>query len=306
MDVLGLDARRLLIYRQVALAGSLGGAARALGWTQPAVSQQVRALEKDVGCPLILRTSRGVAPTLAGERVLASAHRIAEELAALSQDLAHAAEESRTVVRIAAYPSASATLLPHVIAGLEGPHPELRTELLEAEPPEAEAALMADLVDLAVAFRYPYEAPIADGLTWLPLFWEQMDLVLGRDHPLAVRATDSDRLPTVADLADETWVAGCDRCRRHVAEICSDSGYAPRVRHATDDYVLVQSMVAAGLGVAVLPQSALRAFRHPDVVVVSGDSFGRRECGLAIRDEPVAEATQAVIKAFGPFRQRTA
>lgn len=302
MDPLGLDARRLLILREVARAGSLGGAARALGWTQPAVSQQVRALEKEVGCPLVLRTPRGVAPTAAGERVLASADRIAEELATLRHDLAGLAEEARTVVRIAAYPSASATLLPRVIADLQDPHPEIRTELLEVEPPEAEAALLGDRVDLALGFRYPHEGAIADGLQWLPLFAERMDLVIGRDHALARRATDG-HPPGVADLAGETWMAGCDRCRGHVLEICSAHDFEPTIRHATDDYVLVQNMVAAGLGVAVLPQSALTAFQHRDVVVVAGESFGRRDCGLVIRDEPVAEATQAVITAFAPLRR---
>ena len=63
MHPLDLDVRRLLIYRQVALSGSLGAAARVLGWTQPAVSQQMRALEKEAGCPLVLRTSKGVVPT---------------------------------------------------------------------------------------------------------------------------------------------------------------------------------------------------------------------------------------------------
>lgn len=304
MDPLGLDVRRLLIYRQVAVAGSLGGAARALGLTQPAVSQHVRALEKEVSCPLILRTSKGVVPTAAGELVLTRAHRIAEEIEALQRELADALAASRTVVRIAAYPSASATLIPRVMAALQGPHPDVRTELLEAEPPEAEAALLADQVDLALVFRYPAEGEVADGLTWLPLFEERMDLVIGRDHPLAQHASDQDARPTVSDLANETWVAGCERCRAHVEEICSTAGYVPRIRHATDDYVLVQNMVTAGLGVAVLPQSALTAFRHPDVVVVPGDSFGRRECGLVIRDEPVAEATQALIAAFRPFRRR--
>ncbi|GAA5114091.1 LysR family transcriptional regulator [Alloalcanivorax gelatiniphagus] len=303
MDPLGLDVRRLLIFREVAVAGSLGAAARQLGLTQPAVSQQVRALEREVGCALLVRTSKGVAPTAAGELALARAHRIAEELATLEHELAEAVAAASTVVRIAAYPSASATVIPQVMAGLQGPHPHLRTELLEAEPPEAEAALLADQVDLALAFRYPHEDALSRGLTWVPLFEEGMDLVIARDHPLA-QATDGAAAPTVGALELETWVAGCDRCRRHVTEICSSAGYVPRIRHATDDYVLVQNMVAAGLGVAVLPQSALTAFRHPDVVVVPGDSFGRRECGLVLRDGPVPEATQAVIGAFGPFRRR--
>jgi DNA-binding transcriptional LysR family regulator len=163
--------------------------------------------------------------------------------------------------------------------------------------------LLADQVDLALVFRYPAEGPVATGLTWLPLFEERMDLVIGREHPLAQQAGTDHVLPTVADLADETWMAGCERCRAHVEQICSEAGYVPRIRHATDDYVLVQNMVTAGLGVAVLPQSAMTAFRHPDVVVVPGASFGRRECGLVIRDEPVAEATQALIGAFRPFRR---
>ena len=304
MPPLDLDVRRLLIYRQVAVSGSLGAAARVLGWTQPAVSQQVRALEKEAGCPLILRTSKGVVPTAAGELVLERAHRIADEVTALQRELAAAVAESRTVVRIAAYPSASATLVPRAIAALRERRPEIRTELVEAEPPEAEAALLADEVDLALAFRYPSEDDVTEGLQWLPLFEEPMDLVIGRSHPLTGRSAADEGLPTVADLSEETWVAGCERCRSHVVEICARAGYEPIVSHATDDYVLVQNMVAAGLGVAVLPQSALTAFRHPEVVVVPGASFGTRQCGLVLRDEPVGEATQALISAFRPWRRR--
>ncbi|WP_322921445.1 LysR family transcriptional regulator [Nocardioides renjunii] len=305
MDPRGLDLRRLLIFREVAVAGSLGAAARSLGWTQPAVSQQVRALERELGCPLVLRTSKGVVPTAAGELVLARAQRIAEEVDALRGELAERAAGARSVVRIAAYPSASATLIPRVMAALQDTEPDITTELVEAEPPEAEVALLADEVDLALVFRYPSESATAGGLHWLPLFEERMDLVIGGDHPLAARAAGRDAPPTVADLAEQTWVAGCERCRRHVTEICAAAGYAPTIRHATDDYVLVQNMVAAGLGVAVLPQSALRAFRHPDVVVVAGPSFGRRVCGLVVRDEPVGEATEALVRAFRPVRDRS-
>ena len=96
---------------------------------------------------------------------------------------------------------------------------------------------------------------------------------------------------SLAALADDTWIGGCPRCSQHLVEACRGAGFEPRVTHATDDYVAVQALVAAGLGVAMLPRSALRAFRHPDVVVRSSRSLGSRHVGLAYR--PGAEQVPA-------------
>ncbi len=121
---------------------------------------------------------------------------------------------------------------------------------------------------------------------------EPVDLVLPPDHPAARR-----RAVRLGDFAHDTWIGGCPRCRQHLVDRCHDAGFEPRLAHETDDYVAVQALVAAGLGVTLLPRSALRAFRHPEVVVRSSRSLGDRHVGLVYR--PGAEqvpATRAFVE----------
>lgn len=125
----------------------------------------------------------------------------------------------------------------------------------------------------------PPDVPNQGGdLTWLPLAVEPVDLVLPPDHPAGRR-----RAVRLGDLADDTWIGGCPRCRQHLVERCQAAGFEPRLAHETDDYVAVQALVAAGLGVTLLPRSALRAFHHPEVVVRSSPTLGARHVGLVYR-----------------------
>lgn len=255
-----VDPRRLMIFRTVVRAGALGAAAREIGWTQPAVSQHLQQLEREAGCTLVLRGPRGVTPTEAGTLLLARADAIAAQLAMAEEELAGVAALRRGRVRLAAFPSASATLVPRALARLVGTSPGIDVALTEAEPPEALALLTDGQVDLALVFGYR-EAPVptTSELGWVPLGREPVRLVL----PVS-RVAGGKRV-TLEELADEPWIAGCDRCRAHLVHLCEQAGFAPNIRHVTDDYVVVQNLVAAGLGVALLPRSALEAYHHPDL-----------------------------------------
>lgn len=288
-----MDPRRVLVFRTVARAGSLSAAARELGWSQPAVSQQLQRLERDVGGPLLIRSSRGVTLTEAGRVLLGRADAMAGELHMAAEELASMAELRRGRVRLVAFPSAAATLAPAALKLLARDHPDVDVALVEAEPPEAWTAVREGSADVALVFGYDGPPPDDDGdLTWLPLAVEPVDLVLPPDHPTARR-----RAVRLGDLADDTWIGGCPRCRQHLVDRCRAAGFEPRLAHETDDYVAVQALVAAGLGVTLLPRSALRAFQHPDVVVRSSRSLGDRHVGLVYR--PGAEqvpATRAFIE----------
>ena len=268
-----LDPRRVLIFRSVVRAGSLSAAARDLGWTQPAVSQHLAALERAAGGPLLLRGPTGVTPTPAGEALLRRADAVAVELHAAGEELAAIAQLRAGQVRLAAFPSAAATVVPIALAALAAQHPGIEVGLTDAEPPEALAAVTAGDADLALAFGYDGPPEELGSLVWLPLFDEPVHLVVGPHE-------DARRL---VDLAEHDWVGGCVRCRRHLVAVCEDAGFSPRIRHTTDDYVVVQHLVAGGLGVTVLPESALTAYRHPHVTAVPLASLGRRHVGLALR-----------------------
>jgi DNA-binding transcriptional LysR family regulator len=263
----------------------LSAAARELGTTQSAVSQQLRQLEREAGGPLLVRTTRGARVTEAGAALLARADVVHSALHQAGEELGALADLRAGTARLAAFPSAAATLVPPAVRSLHEDHAGVQVTLVESEPPEAWTAVLAGDVDVALVFGYD-RPPDEDGsLAWAPLGVEPMHFVLppgaGTPHRVAPRW-----------LAQQGWVAGCERCRQHVLERCRDAGFEPRLLHESDDYVVVQNLVAHGLGVTVLPQLALTAFRHPEVQVRPAPTFGERHVGMVHR--PGAEDVPAV------------
>jgi len=255
-----LDPRRLLILRTVAAAGSISAGARELGWTQPAITQHLNTLERSAGTPLLFRHAGGVTPTEAGRVLLGHAEALHAHLDAAAAELEELRQLRRGTVRLAAFPSALATLVPPALARLE---PGLEVQLTEAEPPEALDLLREGRVDVALVFSYAEDtAQVADhAFGHVDLADDPVDLVLPAAHPAATVAG-----LRLSDLAGENWVAGCVRCREHLVHNTRAAGFEPRIRHETDDYVVVQSLVGQGLAVAVLPRTALAAYRSPAVV----------------------------------------
>ncbi|HWM75538.1 MAG TPA: LysR family transcriptional regulator [Nocardioides sp.] len=294
-----MDPRRLLIFRAVARAGSISAAARELGWTQPAVSQHLRTLEREAGSALLLRGPTGVELTEPGRVLLARADAVASHLHMAEEELSAIGDLRRGQVRLVAYPTAAATWAPGALAGLRQRHPDIDVTLAEMEPPEAVALLERGDADLALVFGYDGD-PVAGSrdLRWIPVGAEPVDLVLPPDHPAAEK-----RRLGMAQLRDESWIAGCDRCRAHLVGLCESAGFTPDVRHVSDDYVVVQNLVAAGLGISMLPRSATTAYRNPDVHVRPSRSWGARRFGIAHRDGAEAvPANAAVIRELHKHR----
>ena len=207
-----MDPRRLLIFRTVVRNGSIGAGARELGWTQPAVSQHLAALEKEVGTQLLLRSSSGITPTEAGGRLAAHAEAIAAQLHAAEEELADITALRRGSVKFGTFPSAAAMVLPPVLNRLSATAPDLDVTFSELEPPDAVVALREGELDLALVFRYPCSDIGDEGtLEWTPLMEDRVMLVMPRDHP---RAEDPDL--ALADLAQDPWIAGCERCRANL------------------------------------------------------------------------------------------
>jgi DNA-binding transcriptional LysR family regulator len=276
-----MDPRRLLTFRAVVRAGSISAGARELGWTQPAVSQQLAALEREAGTPLLVRGPTGVVPTEAGTAVLRHADGVDAALRSAREELDELVGLRRGTVRMAAFPSAAAVVVPAVAAELRerGTGVQLRVE--EAEPPEAATLVRSNAVHLALAFRYPGQADEPD-LAWLPLTTDPVRVVLPAAHPGA----------NLADLRDEVWVAGCERCRANLLAACSAAGFSPDIRHVTDDYVAVQALVARGLAVSLLPEMALRAATLDGVRAHLDPALAPRTVGVLHR--PGVERVPAV------------
>lgn len=262
-----LDLQTVRVVRQIAEHGSLTAAAAALGYSQPALSQQLRRFEERTGIALVERVGRGIRLTQSGRVLARHAHGVATALEAAAGELAEIRGLRSGRVRLVAFPSASATLVPRLIADLGAAHPGIAVTYIEAEPPEAVAAVRADRADLAITFSYPGDRDdphraSARGLDVRAFGDESMRLVLPTGHPAA--ASD---VVDLASLGEEPWIAGCPRCRGHLLELADAAGFAPRIAFETDNFVAVEGMVAQGLGVALLPALALDASpRHPGVV----------------------------------------
>ncbi|WP_432521031.1 LysR family transcriptional regulator [Kineococcus sp. SYSU DK006] len=283
---LDLDPRSLVVLHLVVRHGSLSGAARELGWTHPAVSQHVRRLERAAGCALLERHGRGVRPTEAGAVLARHAAAVAAALRGAGDCLSGLATDRPARLRVAAFPTACATIVLEAVRALALSAPGLAVDVLQAEPPEATRALREGAADLAVVFDdvVPGGAG-APGLLARPAGRDPLLVVLPGDHPLAGQA----RVPLAA-LQDATVLAGCPTCRARWERHCARSGVRTRLHHqVTDDHVLMQAMVAAGQGAAVLPGLALSAHRRPDVVALPLDPPLGRDLAVLVRgDTPAA------------------
>jgi DNA-binding transcriptional LysR family regulator len=249
-----LSAARLRVLREVAYRGSISRAAEALSYTQSAVSQQVAALEEEAGLALLDRHPRGVTLTAAGQTLLGHAETVLAGLAAAEHALAEIAGLRGGMLRLGAFPTAGATLMPPAIAAFRGAYPDVELSLVEGEPEELVPLLAAGELDLALLFRFPGDEDPPAGLELVPLLEDPMCLALPAAHPLA-------RLEAVSleQLREEPWVqtSASSACARHVVRSCHTAGFEPRVAFESDDYQTVQGLVAAGVGVALIPRLAL-------------------------------------------------
>lgn len=288
-----IEARHLRVLRAVAASGSFSAAGRELGCTQPAVSQQMKALESSVGTPLLVRTGREMRLTQAGEALVRHAAGIIAGLTAAEEEVAAIAGLRAGRVRLVSFPSGSSTLVPTALAALRAAHPGTRVSLEEAEPPESVEQLRAGDCDIALAFRYEGAAGAEewDDLVVRPLLRDRLVGLVPERHRLARAGSVA-----IAELAEEPWIAGCPRCRGQLVEVCRAAGFVPRIDFATDDYPAVVGLVGAGLGVAVLPELAIQSVRPKGARTVTVEPPVRREIvALTLPDLAQVPAVAATL-----------
>ncbi|MFJ6048726.1 LysR family transcriptional regulator [Streptomyces sp. NPDC092307] len=254
------DENRLRVFAAIAREGSVTAAAAALHYAQPSVSHHLAKLEAEAGVPLVQRAGRGIRLTEAGRLLADRAEEILGRIDSARTELAAHAGLSAGRVRLAAFPSALATVVPTVAAAFGDAHPDIELALTEAEPPEALAALRRGEVDVALTFHHG-DGPAADreGHTVTSILHEPVYIVSRAGASWPGPRTDLDT------YRGQRWIAGCERCRTHLLSACGKRGFTPAIAFETDDYVAAQALVAAGLGVTTLPGLALHAHRHPDV-----------------------------------------
>jgi DNA-binding transcriptional LysR family regulator len=274
-----LNVNRLRILREVAHRGSFSAAADALSYTQSAVSQQIAVLEAETGMTLLERRPRGVSLTAAGQTLVGHAESVLADLDAAEAALAAIAGLRGGRLRMASFPTAGATLMPLAIATFRARHPHVELTLAEGEPEQIAPRLRTGELDLALLFEF--DAAPDDGggagsgqtdgsgsaasgrLTRVALLQDPLYLALPRAHPLAER-----RRLRLEDLRGESWIQTSEDspCARHVVRCCHAAGFEPTVSFESDDYQTVQGLVAAGVGVALIPELALSVVRE-DIVI---------------------------------------
>lgn len=329
-----LDVTRLRVLIAVARYGSVTEAARVLNYAQPSVSHHLARLEAETGAKLVQRAGRGIRLTDAGRLLAERATEVIGRLDAAENELAVFTGLRAGRLRLAAFPSALAAIVPAAAAILHEQHPTVDLRLTEAEPPEALRMLRAGYVDVALIFRHEADdggtrrsaAARLDDLTDLPpgdghladgatngaerddlrehlLLSEAVHLILPDTavcggEPLLAAAVTELWPADLARLAGQRWIAGCDRCRAHLLKQCATAGFTPRITFTTDDFVAAQALVTAGLGVTLLPSLALRAARNPGVRTAR--LRGTRRSVIAVRygEAPDPPATALLLDAL--------
>jgi DNA-binding transcriptional LysR family regulator len=264
------DTARLRVFREVVRRGSLSAAAEALSFTQPAVSRQIAALEREAGAQLLERTPRGIRLTEPGRILLGHAEAILDRMATARAQVESVATLAGGRLRIGAFQTANATIVPRAIAAFTREHPSVELSLVEALTPAAIARLRAGEVDVAVVTHLPeLDGPDVEVID---LVDDELLVALPATHPLA-------RKPKLRlrDLRDETWIESMTGAGPPtLLAAAREQGFEPRVRFGAEHWLAKQGLVAAGVGVTLIPGLAIATVRDDIVLRSLGPNAPRR------------------------------
>jgi DNA-binding transcriptional LysR family regulator len=287
---MALDVRRLRVLREVAAHGSFSAAAESLAFTQPAVSRQIATLEAEAGTRLVDRTARGVRLTPAGELLVEHAEAILGRLAAAESQLEALAEVDAGRLRLGTFPTASATLTPLAIAAFAREYPGVDLRLVEGRSLEMLPQIAAGELDLAVVPDTDPDPP-AD-VAFEHLMDDPFFVALPREHPLA----DVEDL-RMEDLREETWIEG-RLCMEALRRAANAAGFEPRVAFDASEWLGKQGLVAAGVGISLIPTLGLGAVREDIVLRDLGPDGPRRRVLMATNGSLSPAPAVAPMKAI--------
>jgi len=286
-----LDIVRLRILAAIAAHGSVTKAAKQLNYSQPAVSHHLARLEAETGARLVQRIGRGIRLTPEGEHLARRATEIVGRVDTAAAELSAMVGLRTGRVRVAGFQSALAALIPHAAATLRREHPRIELHLTDVHPQVALDLLRAGQVDAAVIFRYDDTTP--DDIRTTHLF----------NDPMYLLSLEPGQ--TLADHRDSPWIAGCEHCRREFVEACDQAGFSPHIAYTSDDVIVEQALVAAGMGVTTMPKLALRNHQAPGIQATALRDFQRRIYLATYGDPPDPPATTAFITALHHAVQQT-
>jgi DNA-binding transcriptional LysR family regulator len=281
-----LDVTRLRVIDAVARHGSVTAAARELHYSQPSVTHHLSRLEAETGAQLLQRVGRGIRLTPAGKLLAGRAAEILGRIDAADAELSAHVGLNAGRVRLAGFSSAIGSLVPDAVAALARKHPGLQVSLTDMHPFEAIEQLRTGRIEVALIFRYDETEPELPGIRLHHLLDDPLYLLTEREQS------------TLAAQRDATWIAGCERCRSHLLTLCDAEGFEPRIGYISDDMVVMQALVAAGLGVTTIPGLALRAHRAEGIVASELPGSQRHVYAATYGEPPDPPATTAVLAAL--------
>lgn len=291
-----LSTALLRVFTTVAHLGSFTAAGQALGYTQSAVSRQVSTLEHEAGTALFDRLPRGVRLTEPGRRLLVHAQAVLDRLDAARRELTDLRDLATGRLRVGAFATADAALVPKAVAAFHASYPDVIITLREGFTPDLLVSLVAGDIDLAVVSGAVAEG--FDGVDLRTLSEDFMFVAMPTDHRLARR-----RQVRLTDLVDEQWIAGSARPQDTLISSCLRTGFRPTIGFVARDWLAKQGFVAAGLGITLVPSLAADAVR-PDIALVSlhPDDIAPRQVYAATPSgmtlSPAANAFLAVLTTF--------
>jgi DNA-binding transcriptional LysR family regulator len=290
-----LDVRRLRLLRELALRGTIAAVADALMYTPSAVSQQLSALEREAGVPLLERTGRRVTLTPAAHTLVRHTEAVLVRLEQAAADLAGARDGLAGPVRIGTFPTAGRSMIPAALVELARRHPGLSPRVFELDPALVANALRAGEVDVALVHRYDFVPEVPEpGVATRPLCVEAMFVATPSGEPAGA---------DLSDLAGASWITATPGtlCHTMTVRACQAAGFRPRVRHQVDEFDTVLALVAAGQGVALVPRLAVTA--PPDGVRLTALPL-HRETRIAHRagadEHPAVSAFTAALRSSVP------
>jgi DNA-binding transcriptional LysR family regulator len=294
-----LHLERLQALHAVSTFGSVTGAAEALRLTPSAVSQQLGKLQRDVGQRLIEPYGRGVRLTPAGTLLAQRAHAILSEVENAESELDRQRNHVIGDLEIAGFATAARAILPQTVARLRKQHRQLKLRVSERQPDEAIRLVVAGHLDLALVNDW-MNAPLVlpDGVQRALIMNDPVDLAVPADHPLAGRASVE-----LTELSAEPWITwpyGAI-CHEWLTQTLRQHGLTPEVTHTAEEHQTQLAMVAAGLGIAVMPRLG-RGPAEGVAIITLKPSFSRQIYAIwrtLASDRPAIAVTVSAICEVG-------
>ena len=303
----GLNPQVLVTLWNIELLGSFSAVARESGWSQPAISQQIRKCENEIGARLVRRTSHGVELTPIGKILARHGQLIDNRLTQATKDVEEYLRNGSTHIRLVAPPSVCSSFVARVLVHISKTS-DIRVSLMQMEPPEAMDALEQGLADCAITFQYNSLPAVGepDDLQVDCFGVDPLLLLVGSASGIARDAVDHDGRSYgsvhLADAADEQWIAGCETCQANLVSLARAAGFVPEITHSTDDYWATQNLVEVGMGVSIVSRLATTAGLQPNLAAlpIADDNAFRKVCFVTRKadDRPaIARVKEEISKA---------